>query len=71
MRDLAFALDYEDQTAEVALDPEAAMADWNGRETTVQAVSVSPLGAYVAYAMDGVPLEQKESGRISPEVAAS
>ena len=68
--DLAFAFDYEDQTVSVALDADATAA-WDGREATVQAVSVSPLGAYVAYTMDGVPLEQKESGQVSPEVAAS
>lgn len=69
--DLAFTFDYEDQTAEVALDPDAATANWDGREAAVQAVSVSPLGVYVTYTMDGVPLEQKESGRISDEVAES
>ncbi len=69
--DLAFAFDYKDQTTEVALDPEGSTALWDGREATVQAVSVSPLGVYVTYTMDGVPLELKESGQISPEVAAS
>lgn len=69
--DLALTFDYEDQTVEVALNPDDSVAAWDGREATVQAVSVSPLGVYVAYTMDGVPLEQKESGQVSPEVAAS
>lgn len=69
--DLALTFDYEDQTVEVALNPDDSVAAWDGREATVQTVSVSPLGVYVAYTMDGVPLEQKESGQVSPEVAAS
>lgn len=69
--DLAFTFDYEDQTVEVALDPAACASTGDGREAAISELSVSPLGAYLTYTMDGVPLQQTESGQLSPEVLAS
>lgn len=69
--DLAFTFDYEDQTVEIPVDPAASTGIWDEREAVINELSVSPLGAYLTYTMEGVPLEQKENGQLSPEVLAS
>lgn len=69
--DLAFEFDYDDSTVEVAVEPVAQEPHQDGRQMTVESISVSPLGAYVTYTMDGVPLLDEESGKVSPEAEAS
>lgn len=69
--DLAFEFDYEDSTVEVAVEPVAQEPHQDGRQMTVESLSVSPLGAYVTYTMDGTPLMDEESGKVSPEAEAS